>query len=568
MQKMLGVKLKINIRCFHRIAAAKSSPWRHDQACQLHLVPSLSSLPNDVNQSENTYDSKELHSSNNNTIKMIQTFKKVLEKSHYNNQNVQKLFGIPSKKDLIREKNLDKLDKQQMLAFAQCPIYLKPVAAGTQTNLPSMLHDLMMKDDCSSNNKDSDDDDDKMASLKCFVSLFLLGFALPRDLLVNHIIGGEDTIALMERLGFLFPCETNPSIMVPYVHLFPLDVEVVGVGDSDNDTEAIVLVTDCHPVILQRTTVGTMEDGAVMYIGPDSLALVHCLPLQSIRRNVDEQGGGDFKVLDFCTGSGIQLISTLVSLKICKPKANGVFVDVNDRALRFAKFNAILNEVEQEQLSFTNSDITLQDSSVELPIERFDMVLANPPFIPVPHSSKDSTINDAIDKRYGLFSSGGSSGEAVLRSIVSLSSKLLKPHGGFLGIVSEFMNPPSKSVGEELIRKIQLWWRGSELSDQPISFGIGKLFTNEYPISAYTYAQRRADNEDELNEWLYHLETFNISCVSPGLLFIETESPKPGDNHDLSLHSMIVPKTKFGSIWTPYNIDAVRFVKGEWDKET
>ena len=529
MQKRLGMKLKIVIHCFYRIAAAESSPWRHDQACQLHL-----------------------------NMNMIQKLKKVLEMSNYNNQNVQKLFGIPSKKDLIGKNNLNELDKHQMLAFAQCPIYLKPVAAGTQTNLPSMLHDLM-KDD----GRSTKDGDEEMASLKCFVLLFLLGFALPRDLLVNHIIGGEDTIELMERLGFLFSCETNPSIMVPYVHLFPLDVDVV--GDSNSDTEAIVFVTDCHPVILQRTTVGTMEEGAVMYIGPDSLALVHCLPLQSIRNN--DEHGGDFKVLDFCTGSGIQLISTLVSLKICKPKANGVFVDVNKRALRFANFNAILNEIEEKRLSFINSDITSQDVGVELPMESFDMVLANPPFIPVPHSSKDGTINDAIDKRYGLFSSGGSSGEEVLRLIVSLSSKLLKPSGGFLGIVSEFMNPPSNEDDKELTRKIQLWWRGLELSDKSTSFGNGQLFTNEHPISAYTYAQRRADNKDELDEWLHHLKRFNISCVSPGLLFVGTDGQKPCRYHDLSLDSRIVPKTKFGSIWTPYNLDAVWFVKGEWDKQ-
>ncbi len=99
-----------------------------------------------------------------------------------------------------------------MLTFAQCPIYLKPISAGTQSKLPSLLDDMNIGDThtrtrtrtrtCTRSTSTSDskdtafdqlsfvdvsdnsDDNDKnqkgdidLSSLKCIVSLFLLGFA-------------------------------------------------------------------------------------------------------------------------------------------------------------------------------------------------------------------------------------------------------------------------------------------------------------------------------------------------------------------------------------------------------
>eukprot|EP00429_Kryptoperidinium_foliaceum_P050885 CAMPEP_0176126710 /NCGR_PEP_ID=MMETSP0120_2-20121206/63960_1 /TAXON_ID=160619 /ORGANISM="Kryptoperidinium foliaceum, Strain CCMP 1326" /LENGTH=77 /DNA_ID=CAMNT_0017461653 /DNA_START=55 /DNA_END=285 /DNA_ORIENTATION=+ len=73
-------------------------------------------------------------------------------------------------------------------------------------------------------------------------------------------------------------------------------------------------------------------------------------------------------------------------------------------------------------------------------------MLANPPFLPVPVG--DETIN----KRHGLFSSGGGSGEEILARIVELASKYLEPEGS-LAVVSEFMNP-----GTDFFERLKSWW--------------------------------------------------------------------------------------------------------------
>jgi 16S rRNA G966 N2-methylase RsmD len=268
-------------------------------------------------------------------------------------------------------------------------------------------------------------------------------------MLSKYLIGGEETISLMEYLGLIFPCEIDPSIMVPYVHLFPLDVDIVESKNTNPDdiltnastststksetileehdipqkqTSSIIFVTDCHPTVLSRTTVGKVEDGAVMYIGPDSLALIQHILLQlhvtslgnQSHNNNDNDGSksGNFRILDFCTGSGIQAMSTLVCLKCYKPNAKATFVDVNNRALRFARFNAMLSGIEEERISTINTDINsgngvvfratecdemsnrIESTSMDEEEELFDIILANPPFIPVPDAFENIPSDD------------------------------------------------------------------------------------------------------------------------------------------------------------------------------
>jgi hypothetical protein len=81
----------------------------------------------------------------------------------------------------------------------------------------------------------------------------------------------------------------------------------------------------------------------------------------------------------------------------------------------------------------------------------------------------------------------------------------------FLGIVSEFMNPPGGEVGLELLEKIQKWWKVLTISDDKKKqlighHGNGVLLTNEFPITAATYTVRRVDNQFEFNAWSNHLD--------------------------------------------------------------
>jgi len=133
------------------------------------------------------------------------------------------------------------------------------------------------------------------------------------------------------------------------------------------ENKPLILVIVCHPIILSQTV---EEEGTVMYIGPDSLALVQHRPIQSHMRQVlsrrmsSSSGNIDadhFQVLDFCTGSGVQALSTLKSLEIVDPGAKALCVDLNDRAQRFTKFNGFLNGMDGNKVNTINADITESD---------------------------------------------------------------------------------------------------------------------------------------------------------------------------------------------------------------
>ena len=556
-----------------RIAASPLAPERHDLACPVV-----------------------------DTDDQIASLKALLDDSGYNRINIGKLFGV------IQDTSVaDSSDEELCDTYPLGPTYLVSVEAGSKKRRPPLPFSTKSKQyPCKV-------EAHRLNSLSCLVSMFLLGFALDRAELEEHIIGGAASIDLLESLGLAFPCEIDTSLVVPYCHLFPMDVpRVKSVGG-----ESIVLATDLHPVALSRTTAGTQEEGAVMYIGPDSLALVQHLPLAQQVESPEWNGARRHHlILDFCTGSGIQAIAMLAALRQCNPVAKAICVDINERALRFTKFNSILNGM-GDRIDVVKGDISEQNAlPMQRPISKhtyrsgglvqvlrslagdkrggistddFDIILSNPPFIPVPpiRSTAGESIVDltrlSIDSRYGLFSSGGADGESILANILRMAPKLVNSCG-FVGIVSEFMNPSMC-----LCRKMEQWWaEGCENENacvDPPAFHTGVLFTNEVPIDAATYARRRANDDDEYSIWLSHLNDLQISSVSPGLLYIqefcqsaigaaegytdgERDKKKSLSNSSccasMELGHILVPRSAKGSIWTPQNLDAVKFTRNYW----
>lgn len=153
-----------------RIAAAKSSPWRHDQACPIPTI-NTNKLPDNDRILTNVHDNEKV-------LNAIQKLRNVLEMSHFDNQHVQQLFDIPPKEQLSGI-NLDELKKEYQLAFATSPIFLKPQRAGSQFQLPPLLDELL--------NNDDEVNEKQKSSLKCLVTLFSLGFAGTMRI-VSHII--------------------------------------------------------------------------------------------------------------------------------------------------------------------------------------------------------------------------------------------------------------------------------------------------------------------------------------------------------------------------------------------
>ena len=528
----------------------------------------------------------------------------------------------------------------RMHDYPMGPIYARPLHAGECFDVSIAMGK------CGS-------DEGWLRSLRCLAALFLLSISVPRKVFTESMLGGEDTLELMLRLGIVFLFDERKQLnvvpmektqldddewVVPLVHLFPIEIPILqlsGVKPASNDIEerkSIVLMTDLHPSVLGMTSIDHVEkiqyanatknstrDGAVMYIGPDSLALVHHLHA-SLMHFIDNSTTlpQSFKrVLDVCTGSGVQAMAALAMLdsqtnNLVRASA-AVAVDINERALRFTTFNAHLNgyndrirtvhadilsrggELDGSSSSLVSmllEDLTEYEQNYVSQNERcneelkFDVFLANPPFIPVPPSRLDYAassmqevssdgINDihSSSSRYGLFSSGGASGEDCLRAVVSMAPVLLKSAGGLMAVVSEFMNPPPRSylstqsaevddAKAELVSRVKEWW-GQQSIDG--SFASGILFTNENAVTTDIYAERRAVKNDmeDRGVWQDHLSKSGIHSISPGLLFVQrsSHSSQRTAEKKLEVRHHHVPKTKNGSIWTPHNVEAVEYTR-------
>ena len=104
-------------------------------------------------------------------------------------------------------------------------------------------------------------------------------------------------------------------------------------------------------------------------------------------------------MLDLCSGSGVQAIT---ALRTC-PAAHLTLVDVSERAARFAMFNLRLNGLGPERATLLRQ--ALGEEGEGLGSGGFDLVVANPPFVPNPAGCADCAAG-------ALFGNGGPRGDA------------------------------------------------------------------------------------------------------------------------------------------------------------
>jgi carbamoyltransferase len=151
----------------------------------------------------------------------------------------------------------------------------------------------------------------------------------------------------------------------------------------------------------------------VMYLGRDSYVLAR----GAVRDDCES-------VLDLCTGSGVH------ALLAASHGRRVVGVDINERALAFAAFNARLNGIQ-------NAEFLRGDLYEPLAPGEFDLILANPPFVASP---------DGL-----LYGHGGESGEDVLSRIISGLPRRLR-RGGFCHIITDYIVGDMPSFPERIRR--------------------------------------------------------------------------------------------------------------------
>ena len=222
----------------------------------------------------------------------------------------------------------------------------------------------------------------------------------------------------------------------------------------------------------------------VMFVGADS----HWLARSTIRRPIQQ-------ALDLCTGSGIHaLLAAAHAQRV-------VAVDINPRAALCTQFNA-------KALGLPN--ITVKVGDLFAPVGdnvRFDLITANPPFVPSPLESLG-------------FRDGGRSGEDIQRRIVAGLPQYLAA-GGSAQIVTEL----GERDHESLTDRIREWLCGA-----PMDIHILRL--REY--STQTYALGHAEGEDygefleSVNAWHENLREQRYDRIVAVLLTLQWSDPACG----------------------------------------
>ncbi len=218
----------------------------------------------------------------------------------------------------------------------------------------------------------------------------------------------------------------------------------------------------------------SLDEDPVMYIGMDSHGLVQTAPRQACAR-----------VLDLCCGSGIQgLVASRYARHI-------VAVDLNPRAVRFARFNAQLNGIANYEVRQGSLYEVVGD-------EQFDCILANPPFVPSPEESLK-------------FRDGGASGEKILRAIIQGAWHHLSQEGR-LCIVTDLVDVPSYE------QKLESWMGDADAYGLILTTADRDEILFSVPHCHAPFSQSLSEYNRELDRWVENFRKADLNAVNFGYI--------------------------------------------------
>lgn len=227
----------------------------------------------------------------------------------------------------------------------------------------------------------------------------------------------------------------------------------------------------------------TVPYDQIMAVGRDSRHLARA----TVRRPVRS-------ALDLCTGSGVHAL-------LAAPRAQRVLaVDINPRAVRCTRFNA-------QALGAVNLEAVEGDLFDPVGGERFDLITANPPFVPSP----ENTVR---------FRDGGPSGEDVQKRIVAGLPHHLAP-GGMAQLVTEL----GERDGEPITGRLCEWLAGA-----PIDIYVLRVAT--HTAAQYAIGHAKGDDYgaflDSTRAWAGNLRAQGYKRVVSVLVSFQWSSPACG----------------------------------------
>ncbi|MBI4193175.1 MAG: peptide chain release factor N(5)-glutamine methyltransferase [Candidatus Colwellbacteria bacterium] len=160
--------------------------------------------------------------------------------------------------------------------------------------------------------------------------------------------------------------------------------------------------------------------------------------VQEVIRSLDGRRGAALNVLDLFAGSGC--IGTAILKHL--PRALVTFADVSESALEQSAANAHANGIARHRYASHRSNIFSAFGG-----RRFDLILANPPYIPANGTSRVEHSVLKYEPRRALF--GGADGLALIRRFVRTVGEHLADAGE---VWMEFHPRQARSI-EKLLRE-------------------------------------------------------------------------------------------------------------------
>ena len=231
------------------------------------------------------------------------------------------------------------------------------------------------------------------------VRLFALGEPVPRGQVDRALPGiGADGAT---RLGLVRAAGKQPADAVRAL----VDLRPVGAGPGE-----LWLASDLGEV----ATGAVLDPGHVLGVGGAGRTLAEL----TIRTPAS-------RALDLGTGSGIQ------ALNVAGFAGAVTGTDISARALRFAAFNAALNDL--------HVDLRAGDGLDPVRGERFDLIVSNPPFVITPRSAAPTIT----------YRDGGRRGDDFVAALVQALPGHLAP-GGIAQMLANWEIPRGASWAERI----------------------------------------------------------------------------------------------------------------------
>lgn len=205
--------------------------------------------------------------------------------------------------------------------------------------------------------------------------------------------------------------------------------------------------------------------------GGDSILLADAVPPRDGER-----------VLDLCTGSGIQ------ALAVAARAERVVAVDLGARATDLARLNAIFNGI---------ANVELRQGDLYAPVrgERFDLIIANPPFVPAP-------------RRGPGYHSGGPRGGRVLRRVLAGLGAHLRLGGRAVAISHLALRR-----GESASDAIAPWLRGFDGRALALLLEEGTAVDLAAAQALFALDDGFAAYAREVREWVAFLDRHRIERI-------------------------------------------------------